>query len=263
MRIAIHTQYYPPEIGAPQARLSDLARWLAKHGHEIYILTAMPNYPRGRIYAGYGGFFSREEEERIRIIRTYIYPTKRTSLTLRLLHYFSFVFSSLVIGATALPKVDYILSETPPIFLGITGWLLAKLKKARWILNLSDLWLESVKDFGFLREEKFPYQLLRRTSQFFYRKAWLVTGQSKEILAEIPCESPELPPACLHHLSNGADPHSFHPKKREEKIRGRFLKVGEVGFVYAGLLGFFQGLDPEPARCRPLKRGVFSFPPFW
>ncbi len=256
MRIAIHTQYYPPEIGAPQARLSDLARWLAKHGHEIYILTAMPNYPRGRIYAGYGGFFSREEEERIRIIRTYIYPTKRTSLTLRLLHYFSFVFSSLVIGATALPKVDYILSETPPIFLGITGWLLAKLKKARWILNLSDLWLESVKDFGFLREEKFPYQLLRRTSQFFYRKAWLVTGQSKEILAEI---RRQVPSARLHHLSNGADPHSFHPKKREEKIRGRFLKVGEVGFVYAGLLGFFQGLDQILLAADRLKEESFRF----
>jgi glycosyltransferase involved in cell wall biosynthesis len=256
MRIAIHTQYYPPETGAPQARLSDLAKWLAKHGHEVYILTAMPNYPRGRIHAGYGGFFHREEEEGIRIIRTYIYPTKSTSLTLRLFHYFSFVFSSFVIGSAALPEVDYILTETPPIFLGITGWLLAKLKKARWILNLSDLWLESVKDFGFLSEENFIYQLLRRTSQFLYRKAWLVTGQSKEILAEI---RRQVPSARLHHLSNGVDPHAFIPEKREEKIRDRFLKAGEVGFVYAGLLGFFQGLDQVLLAADRLKEESFRF----
>jgi len=57
MKFIIHTQYYPPEIGAPQARRSELAESLVKYGHKVTVLTAMPNYPLGRIYTGYGGLF--------------------------------------------------------------------------------------------------------------------------------------------------------------------------------------------------------------
>jgi glycosyltransferase involved in cell wall biosynthesis len=77
-------------------------------------------------------------------------------------------------------------------------------------------------------------------SHFFYRKAWLVTGQSKEIIDEI---QKQIPSRRLHYLSNGVDLGSFHPNKRDKGIRARYLKDGEVGFIYAGLHGFFQGLE--------------------
>ena len=60
LRIGILTQYYPPEMGAPQARLSHVAAEFARRGHEVVVLTAMPNYPRGNVYPGYGGFLRRE-----------------------------------------------------------------------------------------------------------------------------------------------------------------------------------------------------------
>jgi hypothetical protein len=62
MRVGILTQYYPPEVGAPPARLSELAARLREHGHEVVVLSAMPNYPRGRIYPGYGGLVIEEEQ---------------------------------------------------------------------------------------------------------------------------------------------------------------------------------------------------------
>ena len=122
MRLVIHTQYYPPEMGAPQARLSDLAKRFVEHGHQVYVLTAMPNYPQGRIHSGYGGFFRREDREGVSIIRTFIYPTKSVGVVCRLANYFSFVFSSLLLGTFLLPKVDFIMTESPPLFLGIAGW---------------------------------------------------------------------------------------------------------------------------------------------
>ena len=240
MRLAIHTQYYPPEMGAPQARLSDLAKRFAKHGHEVYVLTAMPNYPHGRIHSGYGGLFRREEQDGVSIIRTFIYPSKSVGVIRRLANYFSFVLSSLLLGALFLPKVDFILTESPPLFLGISGWLLSKMKGSRWILNVSDLWLDSLKEFRRLPARGLTYRVLNGMSRFFYRKAWLVTGQSKEIIAQI---QKQIPSRRVHHLSNGVDVGSFHPDKRDERVRGRYLKDGEVGFVYAGLHGFFQGLD--------------------
>ena len=240
MRIAIHTQYYPPEMGAPQGRLSFLARWLAGRGHEVFILTAMPSYPEGRIHTGYGGLYRREKREGLTILRAGIYPSKSTRLAPRLLNYFSFLLSSFVVGLVALPRVDFLLTETPPPFLGLAGWVLARLKGSRWIMNVSDLWLESLKDFGLLRERGPVYRLLHRMCRFLYRRASLITGQSEEILKEI---RRQVPSARRHHLSNGADYRAFHPRRKREEVRRRYLKEGEVGFVYAGLHGIFQGLD--------------------
>jgi hypothetical protein len=140
MRITILTQYYPPEIGAPQNRLSDLAGHLVMAGHEVEVLTAMPSYPRGKIYAGYGGLFSREQKDGVQILRAFVYPTRSAALLPRLLNYFSFVFSSVLFGSFLLRRADYLLVESPPLFLGLAAIWLSRLKGAKMIFNVSDLW---------------------------------------------------------------------------------------------------------------------------
>ncbi|TMC55088.1 MAG: glycosyltransferase family 4 protein [Chloroflexi bacterium] len=99
MNVAILTQYYPPEVGAPQSRLSTLARELARRGHQVTVLTAMPNYPTGRIREGYGGTFIREQRDGVTILRTFIWPTQKTDFPRRLASYFSFVLSAAVFGS--------------------------------------------------------------------------------------------------------------------------------------------------------------------
>jgi colanic acid biosynthesis glycosyl transferase WcaI len=123
MKFCILTQYYPPEMGAPQARLSDLARRLREQGHEVTVLTAMPNYPSGRVQQGYRALFRREVRDGVRVLRAGVLPTKSVGLVPRLASYFSFVASSLVIGALPLPRLDFLLTESPPLFLGIAGSL--------------------------------------------------------------------------------------------------------------------------------------------
>src|ERR1017187_10553620 len=88
MKIGILTQYYEPEIGAPQARLSALANALVERGHEVYVLTGMPSYPTGRVYSGYGGAFRRETLKGVRVFRSYIYATKSVGMAKRLANYF-------------------------------------------------------------------------------------------------------------------------------------------------------------------------------
>ena len=240
MRILIHTQYYPPEMGAPQARLSDLAKRLKTLGHEVQILTAFPNYPTGRVFDGYPRFYMREEKDGICIHRSWILPCNKRSFFFRLASYLSFSLSSLFIGLMKTRKVDIVFTESPPLFLAASGWLLARLKKARWVLNVSDLWPDSAKYIGMLSDRNLIYRVLEAMAHFLYRRAWLVTGQSKEIVAEI---ERQVPSVKIHHLSNGVDLTAFDPRKRSEEIRQRFLKDGEIGFIYAGLHGFFQGLD--------------------
>lgn len=118
MRFTILTQYYPPETGAPQNRLSDLALQLKYEGHEITVLTAMPNYPQNEIQPAYKGkLFLEEQIEGIRILRSWIFVGKSRSIIPRLLNYWSFTFTSLLYGVIKLKKQDIIICESPHCFL--------------------------------------------------------------------------------------------------------------------------------------------------
>jgi glycosyltransferase involved in cell wall biosynthesis len=152
--------------------------------------------------------------------------------------------------------VDIVFTESPPLFLAVSGWLLSRLKKARWVLNVSDLWPDSAKYIGMLSDRSLVYRALEAIAHFFYRRAWLVTGQSKEIVAEI---KRQVPSVKSYHLSNGVDLAAFDPRMRSEEIRKRLLKNGEMGFVYAGLHGFFQGLDQILLAAEKLKGEPVQF----
>lgn len=240
MNLTILTQYYPPEVGAPQARLSELAANFVRRGHEVTVLTAMPNYPSGRIHDGYGGFCRREEQDGVHITRTYIYPTQSAGLIRRLANYFSFVFSSSLIGTVLLEKPDYLMVESPPLFLGLAGLWLAWVKRTRLIFNVSDLWPESVVRLGMLRSNSLAHRLASRLESLCYSKAWLVTGQSKSILANI---KERFPNCRSFHLSNGVDTRRFGPERSNEKARALVNRNGKCIALYAGLHGLAQGLD--------------------
>lgn len=238
MHFIIHTQYYPPETGAPQARLSELAEGLMQSGHEVTVITAVPSYPIGRFYPGYNGHLCREVMKGAPIIRSWIYPSKSVRLIPRLGNYFSFVFSSFLTGAALLPKADYIMTESPPLFLGISGYLLSRLKGARWIFNVSDLWPESAVRLGIVGEG-LPLTMSEHLESFCYRNAWLVTGQSREILNGV---QGKVSDAATYHFPNGVDASRFGPRLRSEDVHRELGDGAECVAVYAGLHGVAQGL---------------------
>ena len=240
MHLTLLTQYYPPEVGAPQARLSELACHFASAGHSVTVLTAMPNYPLGKIYPGYGGLLQRERQARLQIIRTFIYPTQKPSFIARITNYLSFAFSSAVLGSLLLGRSDYLLVESPPLFSGLPGAWLSKIKRARLIFNVSDLWPESAVRLGILRSESLAYRLSAWLERFCYRRAWLITGQSKSILADITKRFPGRP---TFHLSNGVDTVRFRPDRGTEAARALLNGNRRSVVLYAGLHGLAQGLD--------------------
>lgn len=239
MKIVIHSQYFPPEIGAAPNRLSALVHGLANAGHGVTVLTAMPNYPMGRRYPGYGGLVRREDCDGSAVVRTFICPTQSVRMVNRLLCYFSFVFSSLALGGCFLEKPDYILTESPPLFLGISGLLLSRWKHARWIFNVSDLWPESAVCLGVLKRG-LALRLSESLEAFYYRKAWLVTGQSSEIIQNIKERFRCVP---TFYLPNGVDTQKFRPDCATPETRA-LLRSGRCCVVlYAGLHGLAQGLE--------------------
>ena len=242
MKLTILTQYYPPEIGAPQRRLSSLARHFVRAGHEVRVLTAMPNYPRGEIYPGYGGAARRETIDGVSVLRTWIVPTQRTNYAHRLANYFSFVGSSAAIGAALDPgRSDYLLVESPPLFLGMSGAWLSRVQRARLIMNVSDLWPESAVRLGVVREGSLVHRASARLERWCYRRAWMISGQSREIVADIEAR---VPGCRTYHLSNGVEVSEFGPEHAGRDARAALGVDGDGSCValYAGLHGIAQGL---------------------
>jgi glycosyltransferase involved in cell wall biosynthesis len=247
------TQYFPPEVGAPQARLSAVCRHFVQRGHSVTVLTGMPNYPQGRIFEGYGGFIRRETFEGINIIRTFIFPTQKADFFHRLTNYFSFALSSAFLGAFVLPRADFLFVESPPLFLGLSGFWLSRLKRTRMIFNVSDLWPESAVELGVLDKDGFAYRISAMLEKFCYQQAWLITGQSKSIIANIRTRFPDRP---TFHLSNGVDTKVFHPVRKTQEASETIGNGKDCIVLYAGLHGLAQGLDQALAAAELLRTEI-------
>lgn len=241
MRILILTQYYPPEIGAPQNRLHELAVRLKAYGAEVEVLTALPNYPKMQIQEGYLNGKNREEEiDGIPVHRSWIHVSNSKGILARLLNYFSFVWSSYWRGRN-LPAFDYLMVESPPLFLGYSAMALSRKLKAKLIFNVSDLWPESAEKLGIV-SNKYLLQMAYHLEAKCYERATLITGQTQGIVSDI---AQRFPAKEVYWLPNGVNIDFYNPglfSDGDFRTRNGF-KTEDLLFFYGGILGHAQGLE--------------------
>lgn len=240
MRLLILTQYYIPETGAPQNRLHSLACHLINEGVTVEVLTAMPNYPKKEIFDGYRGkVFMSEKMGPVKVYRSWIFISKSNHVLARLMNYFSFTLSSAFFGLFRLKKYDLVLCESPPIFLGLTA-LALKIKGTKLIFNVSDLWPESAEKLGIIKN-RFLLNITYRLEKLIYRKSCLVSGQTQGIVNNIKSRFPKVN---TFWLRNGFDFEENNRIQNGEGFRKRMkLKEQEFVLIYAGILGYAQGLE--------------------
>jgi colanic acid biosynthesis glycosyl transferase WcaI len=246
-------------MGAPQARLSELGERLIDLGWEVEALTALPNYPTGRIYPGYPRRQPVVESVgRIRTVRVPLLPSQR-GFVRRLVCYFSFAASAAWHGSRLCARPDVLFVESPPLFIGFAARRLARQWRCPYVLNVSDLWPQSAIEMGVVKPG-LATRLAERLELSLYRNAAGVTGQSEEIVESVAARSPG---TAVEVITNGVDPARFGPGISEEEDDAARAVIGfEPGpvFLYAGLIGLAQGLDqildvaaslaPEiPGRC--------------
>lgn len=241
MNFLFVTQYFPPETGAPQNRLFQLAKRLQSLGVTVTVLTAMPNYPKMRIFDGYKGkFYCREIIDGIPVHRCWIYAGTSKAIIPRLINYFSFVFTSLIIGFDKLGRQDFVMCESPPLFLGISAWFLTRTKGAELIFNVSDLWPESAEKLGLITSKSL-LNLATKLEEFLYRNAILVTGQTQGIVSDI---QNRFPAKEVIWLKNGVDPQELEQWRNQYDWRAKEgFTDNDFILLYAGIIGHAQGLD--------------------
>lgn len=234
-RLVLLTKYFPPEMGAPQSRLYETVIGLQKRGWEILIITAMPNYPTGRVFDGYRGlFFMKDEKDGIDIRRYALYASHSKRPFPRIVSMLSFSFTAMFsLAKVRAFRPSYIITESPPLTLGLTGLALARIAGAKHIMNISDIWPLSALRLGAI-SEGYMYRRLEKLERYLYRRSFACMGQSSEITDRL--EKTGSNRTIL--FRNGVDFNRF------EQIRdiGQRKGSAKLRIVYAGLLGVAQGV---------------------
>ena len=231
MRITILTHYYPPEAGAPQRRWESLAVELANRGADVTVHTGFPHYPDGRMLAPYVNRpWLTEEHQGVRVVRTAVAAVPNRGFAPRLLDHTAFALSSLVTARLTGPA-DVVIVESPPLFLAVSAVAYARAKRARLVLNVSDLWPESAVELGALTRPRM-IKAAHRLACFAYRHADVITVPTEGILVALE----GIPDAAgkVRHMPPSVDSAAFaaEPPRRSGPLR----------VLYAGTVALSQGL---------------------
>ncbi len=252
MKLLIHTQYYPPEMGAPQARLSELAKRLKAMGHEITVLTAMPNYPVGKVFDGYKWKIRKTETiDGIRVCRVCLFASRSKRILPRLASYISFGITSVLLGIWGLGRHDVMLIESPPPFLVPFGWLLGKLVGAKPVMMVADIWPYQLVAMGMVSEGP-GLRLCNWLEAFSYNHCYAVATTNPGASRHIQERFPHLKNITV--ISNGVDTKFFRHDLRSDEMRSS-IGVGPEDFLvgYCGLHGTAQGLEVVLQAAEKLK----------
>src|SRR5487761_1191918 len=209
MRVLIVTHYFPPETGAPQARLSALAAIWAADGDKVTVLTGMPNHPTGVLPQQYRRAIRRREyQDGYRVVRTWLYATPNEGIARKTLGHLSFMASSVLLGSRAVGPADVVVVSSPTFFSILSGWLLARLKRARFVVEVRDLWPAIFVELGVLTNRRI-IALLTRFELAAYAAADQVVVVSEGFRADLIRRG--VPPEKVHTIRNGVDLERFAP----------------------------------------------------
>jgi glycosyltransferase involved in cell wall biosynthesis len=242
MRILMVTHYFPPEAGAPQARLSALAAVWAADGDDVTVLTGMPNHPTGVLPPMYRRtVLCREMADGYRIVRTWLYATANEGVLRKSLSHLSFMMTSVLLGWRAAGPADVVVVSSPTFFSVLSGWLLARMKRSRLVVEVRDLWPAIFVELGVLTSRRL-IAVLERLELATYAAADQVVVVSEGFREDLIRRG--VPASKVHTIANGADVARF--EAAEDAGRGWRARLGagaeDCLVLYAGTHGISQRL---------------------
>lgn len=242
MRILFISQYFPPEMGAPAARVHELARRWAARGHDVTVLTGFPNHPTGIVRPEYRGrWVMRESRDGIHVVRTFLYATPNRAVVKRSVAYVSFMLSAALAGPFVTRRPDVVLATSPQFLVGLAGWIVAAVKRRPFVLEVRDLWPDSIVAVGALPEAHLVVRLLRRLERFLYRRARAVVVVTRSFVGELAARG--VPPCRIKVVTNGVDLALFGRLVDRANVRRRLGFENRFVCSYVGTVGMAHGLE--------------------
>jgi colanic acid biosynthesis glycosyl transferase WcaI len=246
VKILYVSQYFPPEMGAPAARVAEMARHWVQAGHQVTVLTGFPNHPTGKIASEYRKHhrraFMREEFFGAEVIRTWLLPLPNRKAHERILNYGSFCVSAALAG-TFVDRPDVVIATSPQLLVGLSGYWIARWKRVPFVFEVRDLWPESLAAVGVGSESSLFHWSLSRVAGLLYRHASRVVVVSPAFERYL-AQNWQLDPRKISVVENGVETDLFHPMPPEtDSIRAQINAQGHLVVSYIGTIGMAHGLE--------------------
>lgn len=250
IRLLYISQYFPPEVGAGAVRAEVMVRILSQMGFEVDVLTEVPNYPVGKLYEGYSlRWKTVEQTESGTVTRLWVNINQRQTIWQQIVFFSSFMGSSFLHLVSDSKPYDLIFVSSPPIFVSITAALISKLKGAKFVIEVRDLWPDSAVKNNLFEQKSWFIRVGRALERWLYRTADLVVAVTDESARIIEKKSDKQHTVVVH---NGVDTELFRrisPAEiqiPEKKQKGKF-RVGYVGSL--GLIHDMETLIKAAKLC--------------
>jgi glycosyltransferase involved in cell wall biosynthesis len=239
MKILFITDNFPPEVNAPATRTFEHCQEWLKHGVGITVITCVPNFPHGKVYKGYKNkFLQKENYDGIEVIRVWSYITSNSGFTKRIFDYLSFAFMAFWTGIFR--NYDVIVATSPQFFTTWSAWALSKIRRKPWIFELRDLWPESIKTVGAMKEGK-AIDILEKIELGLYNdanKVVALTDAFKTNLINRGIDANK-----IEVVTNGSNRQLFSPRVKDVELLKKFELEGKFVIGYIGTHGMAHSLD--------------------
>ncbi len=239
MHILFLVDNFPPEVNAPATRTYEHCLEWIKEGHHVTVITCAPNFPQGKVYAGYKNkLYSKEIVDDILVIRVWSYIAENKGVIKRILDWLSFAVTSFIFGA--FQKHDLIIATSPQFFTTWSAWSISKIRRKPWIFEVRDLYPESIKTVGAIKNN-IIINMLEKIEIGLYKSAnrvIVVTDAFKKNLISRGINEDH-----VDVVTNGSNLELFYPRKKNDKLLEHLNLVGKFIVGYIGTHGMAHGLD--------------------
>ena len=239
LKILFFTDNFPPESNAPANRTYEHCLEWVKNGADVTVITCNPNFPKGGLFEGYKNkLYQKDLMEGIKVVRIWSFITPNRGTMKRILDYMSFALTSFF--ASLFIKTDIIIATSPQLFTAVGGYLSAVLKRKPWIMEVRDLWPESIQVLGAISSKSILTKL-ERLVDFLYQKANHIVVVTDEFKRRISEEG--ISPDKISVVKNGVKLSRYFEVEKNKDLIERYQLEGKFVVGYIGTHGMAHGLD--------------------
>lgn len=239
MRILFFSDNFYPELNAPANRTYEHCREWVKLGADVTVITCVPNFPQGKVFAGYKNkLIQTQIIDGIKVVRVWTYITQNEGTVRRILDYISYSISSFI--ASFFYKADIIIATSPQFFTAIAGRSASLIKRTPWIMEVRDIWPESIVAVGAMKKSR-AISMLEKIEKHLYRNAQkiiVVTDSFKENIIGKGISGEK-----IHVIKNGVYLDKFSPKLKDESLIEKLGLKNKFVVAYFGTHGMAHKLD--------------------
>ncbi len=261
MRILYVSQYFPPEMGAPAARVHELSRAWVRSGHTVTVLTGFAHHPTGVKARGDRWRLTRRQTvDGIDVVRTYVYAAPNLGTWRRMASYVSFFASAALIGAFRVSRPDIVVATSPQLLCACAGYALARVKRVPFVFEVRDLWPESIIAVEAM-QENLIVRGLKRVARYLYRNSSRIVTVGQGYKRQIE-QRYSISPQRIEVVPNGVDLATFVPGPRDNEVRREYGWDDRLVLLYVGTHGMAHALHvvlEAARRFRDDPRKLFVF----